>query len=414
MKMVLRNIIVAFSSTAAILLAGSTVSMAATPVFETTYAKAGDGRSRAPGSQTITADGMNIYQAYTEVWRNDDPHRVYVARSADGGKTWSGGKVIADANDYVSQVASIKVSGDASNPSAKIIHLVWESWDEEGTVSIKYAWMDAAEFNYWSVSVPTVVNGQVAASDSWARTSINATQNGEIHVLFQGLDGRMYHTAAEGHSSSLSQTTSFSTPDVVPGNTAEWGDIEATLDSSGNLHVAYPSADESGTQFGVEYTKRAAGTSTWTEPVVVASLGTYMDFSSSPFTAITAYNQDNIYIAASDDYVIDVYVTSDGGASWLKSTPFPANSTVVPSSHVTIGVNSNNKVYVGTNFWNETTNEDYSMIFMSANGGRTWGSGAVIPSFASPSITFDAQGKVIVGSYGSGELEGGIYCIRQQ
>ena len=386
------------------------------PSFETvgTVTKVAAGWNRGPGNKVQATDGTTFY-SLTGTWE-DGP--IKIVRSRDSGATWEPARIVAEMPFQwaFAGVATVAVSGDAAIPERKIVHVVWEQWDDNhfATVGIYYAWADDADLNDpWTraFSTPVRINGTIPAVDSWARTCINTTPNGEIHVIFQGsADEKLYYTYASRYNDE------FTAPVSLPGQPSGWEDIEATLDGDGNLHVAYPISDVTNTLFGLEYTRKPADSMTWTTPVTVAPLvATGQD---EGFTSIAAYDADSIYIANHDWKDMYVYRTRDGGATWERTAVFNGTAEVMPTRHISIAVNHSHDVYVGTGFDHYLPNGDWdyeeAQIFRSTDRGRSFSNGGIIPNQTSVSINFDADGKAAINLWGTNVLEGAIYFTKEK
>jgi hypothetical protein len=379
----------------------ASVALAATPAAPSftitgTVTKVGDGSNRAPGGKVHTTDGTIFFST---IYNNGT---LYVVRSSDGGVTWQ--RAVPVVSDPSIEVASVAISGDSVYASQKTVHVVWEQAnnDGSGTVSIYYSWANNTDLQW---SVPVQISGSVLAAPTWARTSITASKTGVLHVLFQGIDGKMYYTTATRYDSA------FSSPTAIPGTPDSWGDIEMVLDSSNNLHVAYPVYDAASSKFGMQYTKKPAGLA-WKSPVTVMPLTAG---GADGFTSIAAYDANNIYIAGHNNQNVYVYRSTNGGTTWTQSIPFKGTTTVTPGRHISIAVNSAKALYVGTGFFNSTTGIEEARIFKSTDGGVTWSTGGVIPNMTSVSIATDASAKAAINLWGTnGNYDSTIYFTKEK
>jgi hypothetical protein len=401
MKMIKKSCVLAMGLLmGAALVVGAGESQAAVPAAPTfnTATKVGDGSNRAPGGKVQATDGTNFYSTLT------NNGNLYVVRSIDSGVTWQ--KTSYVTADPSISVASVAVSGDAVNPSQKIVHVVWEQSNNDGTenVSIYYSSIDNANL-YGTWSAPVKINGSVLAAGSWARTSIVTSSTGNIHVLFLGADNKMYYTTASRFDSA------FLNPEVLPASPDTWGDIELALDKSNNLHVAYPIFDAATSKFGMKYTKKPSGLK-WTTPVDAMPLTAG---GNDGFTSIAVYDPNNIYVAGHNNQSVYVARSIDGGKTFKTSTAFAGTATVTPTRHISIAVNSAKALYVGTGFDNQTTGLEEARIFKSTDGGVTWSTGGVIPNMTSVSINFDSKAKAGINLWGTnGDYNDTIYFVKEK
>jgi hypothetical protein len=233
-------------------------------------------------------------------------------------------------------------------------------------------------------------------------------------VLFQGADSKLYYTTADSHESY------FAEPMALPGNPSGWQDIELTIDGSNNLHCAFPITDGAG-KYGLQYTKKPASSGNWTTPVTVAALAATGQ--EEGFTSITAYDANSIYITNHNYDKIYAYRSTNGGATWARSTVFSSSSTVHPTRHISIAVSPARVLYVGTGFDINASDGSFlreeARIFKSTDGGMTWSTGGVIAGQTSVSIGIDSRGKAAVNLWGTdtwGGAEGNciIYFTREK
>ncbi|MBC7962584.1 MAG: exo-alpha-sialidase [Steroidobacteraceae bacterium] len=375
----------------ALLAVGTLESMAATPdslppgiAFSTQ--KVAKGLQRAPGGKVLAADGTNFYTAYTFIPRGGGEEFLMLSRGTNSGKTWeSPYTVIKVPPDLLTPYVAVAAGGDAADTTRKIIQLVWHQYDDNSHTkgSVYYSWADNTKLNKWSI--PVKINGSAMPANSNSLVSIVAGRTGAIHVLFWGNDEKLYATTAQ------SRTSTFTPPAPLPGNPRYDTDPDMVLDGNGNLHAAFMFSDDPG-KIGLRYTKKAAGSTTWMDPVVVLPL---TNAGSSGFCSIAAQDENNIYIALQFDGVgLFVFSSANGGASWSQKAVAKPTATSNPSMHVSIAASPTKILTVGTNFDDPTSpGATAAKIFKSTDGGITWGTPATLSGHRSVSIALDGSGK---------------------
>lgn len=396
------------------------------PAFgvSTPMVKLSDGYLRAPGGNAMATDGTNFYVVHTAISEYEGAEIVNLLRSRDGGKTWG-------AAHPVSTPATYGFNGTAAvTANESRVHVIWEELDSDawdGPFAIYYAWANVSDLNEpWSMafgSTQTKINGQVPAYGSWARASItNTGAGGIVHVVFEGIDRRLYHTWANESSGG-----EFSAPVMFGNPPAEWGDIESELDPDGNLHVGYPIqriTTDSATgqvvteEYGVEYTMLAAGSTSWTEPVIVEPLTEQGD----GFTTTAVFDSSNIYIAKHNYNDIKVFRSANGGVSWSETVLFSApDESIRPTRHLSLAVNANKDLVLANGYHSYEFNGTYwewiredTMVFRGKDGGKRWANVSIVENVTSPSVQFDADGNAGIAFKGTNDLNYTIQFTKEQ
>jgi len=376
------------------LMLGSSMAMAATPaapVFSVANGKMADGTLTTDGGSSYAADGLNIYTAYVAPGNS-----VKLVRSKDGGATWSGSRNIythpvdTEVGGNTLEKLSIAISGDSSNPTLKIVHVVWEVSNPNGLQDardIYYSYADATNLDAWSA--PLRINGSRLYLEAPA---IVVTKSGGIFVKARSDNRQLFLMTATSYAAGF-----FTEPALIPvsatGPVA--GDAEMFLDASNNLHLSYPYyANDENSLAGIKYAKLSADGS-WST-ATVANPTT----SGSNHSGLAAYDSKNIYIASMQGGNLVVFNSINGGTSWTKKVLFTATATKRTGSYVDVTVNASKVISAGTHLIvtaaDGTELSRNTIIYRSIDGGSTWSTATTIPG--------TGGGYIAMGVDGNGKL----------
>ncbi len=400
MKRSIRSSLISGLALATLLSVGVMESKAATPVapvLSVVGTKIFDGHLHNNGGKAIFADGTTFYAICNTP--GNMTRYLKLVRSTDGGVTWKGAHTIFTSDENLGGLgdsSSVSVSGDAVFPTQKIIHMVWSHADR-----IYYNWADTTNIDDVVNRLPIDITGSASPGNM---PQVVTSPKGAVHVMYRGNDGNLYYSSATDHEAGF-----FNAPIAVTTITELTSDYEFTMDKAGNLHLAYSTSDGV-SKAGLKYKKLTAGSSTWSTAVYAQALTPYVNFGT--FASITTFDANNLYIAANfDDTNLNVYSSSNGGATWTKKTVFTKTATLSPTRHTSIAVNAAKTFTVANGFdvkaTDGTTIREDAKLFRSTDG-VTWSAPTTVAGITSTSLAVDSNGKVGMATYSGSNFEGEV------
>lgn len=358
-----------FVITAAILATSLTSALAAPAPQFNTAVKFGEGKIRT-GSNRVAIDGANLYAAFG-TYQLDGSTQTRVVSSTNSGATWKLSEILqtSDANVAPDMLSvRVQVSNDPLYTGKKLVHAIWTTSNTEGGGSVYYAYKaDRPTLNGWSTPVAIF-------TDSWVDgmgNSLMVTNNGAVHVV----NGSNHIYAASPDD------VFYSEPIPVVGSI---GTPQAVMDATGNLFVVNNSNGD------LYFTKKMAGTTIWTDPVLVYSGATN-------WFGIQVADANTCYVAYHDGISnLSLSVSTDGGINWTKRTVLANQTTQIAmgngSYNPVVAVAAGKITYVSESFDTTGINQGIKVL-RSSDNGVTWTAPVTIQGQECPSITLDSNGK---------------------
>jgi hypothetical protein len=349
------------------------------PVLSFVNTKIADGNGYTDGGPTFVFDGLKTYSVYKTA-----EGVIKLVKSVDGGATWGGAHRIAMPVGNVNGV-TLAVSGDATVPSQKIVHVVWEMDTEIGR-DIMYTWADASNLDSWSD--PIRANGSLTYLQD---PTIAVTKSGKIYIKGQ-LEDQYFLMVSSAHDAGF-----FTEPSQIPISATfrnPNSDSEIFIDSANNLHLSFPYCSNTDcSTMGMKYT-RMSSDGTWSNPVTITTTG-------GGHSGIAAYDANNVCIGSIGGGNLSAYCTKNGGSSWNKKTLSPRTATQRYGSYVDVAVNSNKVFTVGSNLYaiasDGSETKSSTVLYRTNDGGASWSTATAFPAAG-------GGGFIALGVDGNGKL----------
>ena len=361
----------------------------AAPVFSLTAkaTKVADGSSwQGNGGRQVAVSGNNVYVAF-----HGPAGEPSVARSTDGGLTWSTPAVLANDAIRGNATGTVRVA-IAKDPLYAGKHIVCAAWGTNDDQIFYSYFVDRPTGAGWSAPVSLA-----GPAGGWAFTvALAAAPNGSVHLIFAGTSGGTYLASATAADAP------FSAPVLLPW-TSEGANHSMAFDAASDLYVVESHWDLAGTAF-VTFHKKAAASSAWSAvDVAVSNASTQLGDNVS----IAVFNSSHIYIAYKQystaetnpaNHVWTAY-SSDGGATWTRRPVTP--NAAVYGTHPSIAVAANaqgTKVVTVAAHYLDYGPAGRVFVNRSTDNGATWSPNATGPGTQQVSLTLDSAGKALVMS----------------
>lgn len=269
----------------------------------------------------------------------------------------------------------------------------------------------------WSdISFPTI------ASYNQSYPSIVTDSNGDLHVVWNGRDATYTSNSQIKYSKYTQSTKSWSNITNITGYAYESNTPSIAIDSSNNLHVAWPGNNITyTTSEQIFYSKR---TTSWSAPIIVNSSpsNTYRQLDAT----IEVDLSNNIHVAwngrdatYTSGYQVKYAKSTNGGSSFstsviVNSSPNDSYSQQCPS----IAFDSSSNIHIAWHGTDSTYTTGTQIKYSkSTNGGSTWATSVIVDNTATnaysqynPNIEIDSSNKIFI--YWGGSNNTGYSQIR--
>lgn len=325
--------------------------------------KVGDtnaGNTYGPGYHNMVIDESEVYIAYS-TRTNYNTYEVRIGMSHDAGMTWENSVLVTYGASFVDW-AGVAVGLDPIS-GTKLTHV---SWGDSSTHSIMYS-------NSSNFGNQINVSGSIQAETYGGNIVTDGGNN--VFITFTGRDaggqsGIWFNSSSDGG-------VTFSTEPSLAINNAGFTLTSLAADNLGNVFVAYYANNS------VLFSRKLAGSSTWSMPVVVNG-------NISPdYPSIAVKDVNNIYIAFKGYVARTTNGGANGPSDWTQYSVYNGGSAT-PS----VSVNATGIIGIA---WGGSVNGVY--YSKSTNGGTQWTAptmAAATTGNSEPHVAIDGSGKACI------------------
>jgi len=304
-----------------------------------------------------------IWATGREDYTSNGAAPFHVVKSSNAGATWGLSAIPDQTSIGIARPTRVAVGIDPSYTGLKIVHTVWRN--ESGDVMYSYF---ATRPNQTGWSAPVRINGSYVSEGD---IDVLTTSDGALHVLLDSY-----------YSTATTPDSTFSEPVALPAS----GNSSMIKDAQDNLYVALNDGSN------ITLTKKAAGNSTWSNPVTVTEEGTAV----SGYISLAIADANTYYIGYADytTSTVILAVTTNGGTNWTNRSvlDLPADF----GTDVAIAASSSKVVTLVTGTEPSNGGGNITKAFRTADDGVTWSSSVTLLADQDISIALDANNKALI------------------